>query len=92
MPRPHRSWCACSGKRRRPSDGPERPGTLTAEQMELEGRHPDFGVVTLGQLLATWVAHDLGHIAQIARVLAGSYAAEVGPWAAYLPITRITRT
>lgn len=50
------------------------------------GIHPDFGEVTMRQLLATWVAHDLGHIAQISRVLAKQYKDEVGPWTAYLSI------
>ncbi|MCA9736612.1 MAG: DinB family protein [Gemmatimonadota bacterium] len=50
------------------------------------GIHPEFGEVTLAQLLATWVAHDLGHIAQIARVLAKQYRTAVGPWTAYLPV------
>ena len=59
---------------------------LTDEQLALEGSHPDFGPVTLRQLLATWVAHDLGHIAQVARVMAKQYRDEVGPWRAYLPI------
>ena len=59
---------------------------LTAEQLALEGEHPAFGPVTLRHLLATWVAHDLGHIAQIARVMAKRYRDDVGPWRAYLPI------
>ncbi len=59
---------------------------LRPEQLDLRGRHPDFGVVTLGQLLATWTVHDLGHIAQIARVMAHQYADHVGPWQAYLPV------
>ncbi len=59
---------------------------LTEGQLALEGEHPDFGVVTLRQLLATWVAHDLSHIAQTARVLAKQYREAVGPWRAYLPI------
>jgi hypothetical protein len=50
------------------------------------GTHPAFGRVTLGQLLATWVAHDLDHVIQIARVLGRQYADEVGPWRAYLRI------
>jgi hypothetical protein len=41
---------------------------------------------TLRQLLATWVAHDLGHIAQTTRVMAKQYRDAVGPWRAYLPI------
>ena len=59
---------------------------LTTEQLALEGLHPDFGEVTLGQLLATWVAHDLGHVAQIARVMAKQYREAIGPWRAYLPV------
>ena len=59
---------------------------LTEAQLALEGEHPVFGRVTLGQLLATWVAHDLGHLAQIARVMAKQYREAVGPWRAYLPI------
>jgi len=55
------------------------------------GRHPEFGVVTLGQHLATWVAHDLGHIAQVVRTMAGRYADAVGPWRAYLSIVRERR-
>ena len=48
--------------------------------------HPDLGPVTLGQLLATWVTHDLDHVTQIARVLARQYADAVGPWRAYLRV------
>jgi hypothetical protein len=59
---------------------------LTDAQLSLEGEHPAFGSVTLRQLLATWVAHDLGHIAQIARVMAKQYREAVGPWRAYLPV------
>jgi hypothetical protein len=59
---------------------------LTDTQLALEGEHPAFGAVTLRQLLATWVAHDLSHIAQIARVMAKQYREAVGPWRAYLPL------
>jgi hypothetical protein len=59
---------------------------LTATDLDRRGRHPAFGVVTLRQLLATWVAHDLDHVMQIARVLARQYSDEVGPWRAYLRI------
>lgn len=59
---------------------------LTVSDMQKKGRHPSFGPVTLGQLLATWVVHDLSHIAQISRVMAKQYSSEVGPWSAYLPI------
>jgi hypothetical protein len=59
---------------------------LTATDLDRRGRHPELGTVTLRQLLATWVAHDLDHVMQIARVLAGQYSDEVGPWRAYLRI------
>jgi hypothetical protein len=59
---------------------------LTDAQLALQGEHPAFGSVTLRQLLATWVAHDLGHVAQAARVMAKQYREAVGPWRAYLPV------
>lgn len=63
-----------------------REWALTPAQLALEGVHPEFGAVTLRQLLATWVAHDLGHVAQVARVMAKQYREAIGPWRAYLPI------
>ena len=54
--------------------------------LDRRGRHPAFGDVTLGELLATWGVHDLDHIAQIMRVVAGQFESDVGPWRAYLPI------
>jgi hypothetical protein len=60
-----------------------RGWALTADQLALPGTHPDLGRVTLGQLLATWVAHDLTHLAQIARTMARRYREQVGPWRAY---------
>lgn len=59
---------------------------LTDAQLALVGEHPEFGPVTLRQLLATWVAHDLSHVAQIVRTMATQYRDAVGPWQAYLRI------
>jgi hypothetical protein len=61
---------------------------VTPEQLRLEGIHPEFGPVTLQQLLATWVTHDLAHVAQIARVLVRFAGRDVGPWAAYFSLLR----
>jgi hypothetical protein len=55
-------------------------------ELALPGLHPDLGEVTLGNLLATWVVHDLGHIAQIVKTMAGEYRDAVGPWRAYTTI------
>ncbi|MCF6131487.1 DinB family protein [Flavobacterium wongokense] len=59
---------------------------ITSEDLTKTGIHPTFGAVTLENLLACWVAHDLGHIAQISRVMAKQYKEEVGPWREFLPI------
>ena len=59
---------------------------LTDADLERHGRHPEFGVVTMGQHMATWVAHDLGHVRQIVRVMARQYTDAVGPWRVYLSI------
>lgn len=61
---------------------------LTDAHLSRRGRHPEFGVVTMGQHLATWVAHDLGHVGQVVRVMARQYSDAVGPWRAYLSILR----
>jgi hypothetical protein len=61
---------------------------LTSADLAREGQHPEFGTVTLGQHLATWVAHDLTHLSQIVRVMATQYRTAVGPWARYLRVVR----
>jgi hypothetical protein len=63
-----------------------RTWKLTERELDLHGEHPSLGRVTLRQLFAAWVVHDLGHLAQIARVMAKQYATEVGPWVPYLPV------
>jgi len=59
---------------------------LTAAQLDLRGDHQRLGSVTLRQLLSAWVAHDLGHIAQIVRVMAKQYRDAAGPWVQFLPV------
>lgn len=63
-----------------------RQMNLTPELLEKRGKHPELGVVTLKQLLAAWVVHDLGHIRQVVRVMAKQYRDAVGPWKAYLSV------
>lgn len=63
-----------------------REWRLSERELALEGEHPSLGTVTLRQLLSAWVAHDLGHVAQTARVLAKQYREAVGPWREYLPV------
>jgi uncharacterized damage-inducible protein DinB len=61
---------------------------LSEADLQRTGIHPAFGEVTLKQLLATWVVHDLSHIAQISRVMAKLYTGEVGPWVEYFRILK----
>ena len=63
-----------------------RGWNLKEKDLELTGEHPEFGAVTMRQLLATWVVHDLSHISQITRVMARAYTAAVGPWTAYFRV------
>lgn len=63
-----------------------RTMNISEEQLIQEGIHPAFGKVSLKQLLSAWVVHDLGHIVQVARVMAKQYQEAVGPWTAYLTV------
>lgn len=63
-----------------------RSWNLTDVDLDLPGEHPGLGPVTLRQLFAAWVVHDLGHLAQVARVMAKQYKEAVGPWVPYLPV------
>lgn len=63
-----------------------RSWNLSEGDLDLTASHPSLGTVTLSQLLAAWVVHDLGHIAQISRVMAKQYRDEVGPWVPFLPV------
>ncbi len=59
---------------------------ITPAELARRGAHPELGTVTLRQLLATWVLHDLSHLAQIARVMCKHYQEASGPWQVYFPI------
>lgn len=58
--------------------------------LDQQGIHPDFGVVTLAQLLATWVVHDFNHLHQIVKTMAKQYRDAVGPWRAFLPVLDVS--
>jgi DinB superfamily len=58
---------------------------LTSGDLDRRGSHPEMGEVTLGQVLAAWVAHDLTHLAQVGEALARCYRDEVGPYRRYMP-------
>jgi uncharacterized damage-inducible protein DinB len=68
--------------------GTLREFNLQPEDYKLQGKHPELGIVTLRQLLSTWVVHDLEHLAQTAQVMAQQYENEVGPWSDYLGVLK----
>jgi len=59
---------------------------FTPEALARKGRHPELGTVTLGELFAAWVVHDLTHIHQIARVMAKQFEVQIGPWVKYMGV------
>jgi len=59
---------------------------LRPEDLDRRGRHPEFGTITLSQMLATWAVHDLTHLHQISRIMAHQYRELVGPWSEYLGV------
>ena len=67
-----------------------RSKNLNREDLQRHGIHPELGPVTLSEMLSAWVVHDLGHIAQVSRVMAKQYKGEVGPWTRYLTILKFT--
>lgn len=61
----------------------ERLG-LTRDDLSKAGTHPGLGRVTLDELMATWVSHDLYHLGQIFKSYAAPFQARVGPWQEFL--------
>ncbi|MAL59750.1 MAG: hypothetical protein CMC14_06875 [Flavobacteriaceae bacterium] len=67
-----------------------RSKNLSEKDLTRTAIHPSLGTITLKNMLAAWVVHDLGHIAQVSRVLAKQYKDEIGPWTQYLTIVKFT--
>ena len=61
---------------------------LNIEDLAKRGKHPELGIVTVEELIATWVVHDLDHIVQVTRTMAKQYGEAVGPWQAYLSVLK----
>lgn len=59
---------------------------LSAPHLKLTGEHPEFGTVTMEQLLACWATHDMAHVAQLSRLLTRSFGRHVGPWKKYFSL------
>jgi hypothetical protein len=59
---------------------------VSTAELGRDGVHPTFGTVTLSQLLATWVVHDLNHLNQVVKTMAKQYTEAIGPWREFLPV------
>ena len=70
----------------RASNLSELDALVTQGDLGRTATHPDFGSVSLSQLLAAWVVHDLNHLGQVVKTMAKQYGEAVGPWREYLPI------
>jgi hypothetical protein len=56
--------------------------------LQLEGLHPALGRVTMEQLLACWVTHDMAHVCQIGRTLTRYHGQFIGPWKQFFSVMR----
>lgn len=87
----YRGWTAEAlvgefGQRRRANLEKLDSFRLSADHLRLTGVHPEFGQVTLEQLLACWATHDMAHVAQISRLLTRAFGRQVGPWRKYFSL------
>jgi uncharacterized damage-inducible protein DinB len=53
------------------------------DDLKRTAQHPQFGTVTLAQLLPTWAAHDLNHTVQAERALMQPFMLACGPWRSF---------
>ncbi len=63
-----------------------RSWSLTTDDLNKKGIHPELGIVTLRELISTWTIHDMAHLNQVSRVLVKHYSKDVGPWTNYIKI------
>ncbi len=47
-----------------------------------------WGKLSVKELMASWMVHDLSHIAKISRIMANRYETEVGKWSQHLDILK----
>jgi len=53
---------------------------LTPADLERSRHHPEYGAVTLRDLLNLWAAHDLQHLVQAEEALMQAFIPGTGPW------------
>jgi hypothetical protein len=56
---------------------------VTPADLDRRARHPELGMVTLGEMLNELAAHDLNHLVQAERALMQPFIQGSGPWGFY---------
>jgi hypothetical protein len=56
---------------------------LTPSDLERRARHAELGMVSLGEMVHEWAAHDLNHTVQAERALMQPFLLGCGPWQVY---------
>jgi hypothetical protein len=56
---------------------------LHSDDLERQARHAELGIVSLGQMISEWAAHDLNHTMQAERALMQPFIKGSGPWVVY---------
>ena len=56
---------------------------VTLADLSRTARHSELGVVSLGEMLHEWAAHDFNHTVQAERAVMQPFIAGSGPWRSY---------
>jgi hypothetical protein len=56
---------------------------LTEADLTRKARHQELGMVTLGEMINEWAAHDLNHTVQAERAMMQPFLRACGPWVGY---------
>ena len=56
---------------------------VTTDDLGKKARHQELGMVTLGEMVNEWAAHDLNHTVQAERAMMQPFLAGCGPWLVY---------
>ena len=60
-----------------------RLATVTEADLDRTARHSELGIVTMGEMLNEWAAHDLMHTIQAERALMQPFVVGSGKWRHY---------
>jgi uncharacterized damage-inducible protein DinB len=56
---------------------------VTPADLDRRARHEELGMVSLGEMVHNWAAHDLNHTVQAERAILQPFIPGAGPWQVY---------